>query len=120
MARADRDRERVDAGLLDEVDRLVGIGQVHLARAVAVLDPAERAELALDLHALRVRRLDDLAGDRDVVLVVGGRLAVGEQRAVHHHAREAELDRHEARLGLVAVVEVQHDRDLAARSRRRP
>jgi hypothetical protein len=44
--------------------------------------------------------------------VVGGRLAVGEERAVHHHAREPELDRHEARLGLVAVVEVEHDRDV--------
>ena len=60
VARADRDRERVDAGLLDEVDRLVGVGEVHLAGAVAVLDAAERAELALDADALRVRRLDDL------------------------------------------------------------
>ena len=60
MARADRDGERVDAGLLDEVDRLVGVGEVHLAGAVAVLDPAERAELALDANALRMRGLGDL------------------------------------------------------------
>ena len=63
VAGADRDGERVDAGLLDEVDGLVRIGEVNLARAVAVLDATERAELALDADALRVRRLDDLARD---------------------------------------------------------
>ena len=115
MAGADRDGERVHAGLVDEVDRLIGIGQVHLARAVAILDPAERAELALDADALRVRGLDDAPCDLDVVLVVRRRLAVGEQRPVHHHAREPELDRVEARLRLVAVVEVEHDRDLRRR-----
>ena len=55
MARADRDRERVDARLLDELDRLLRIGEVHLPRAVPVLaPPAERAELALDGDAARV------------------------------------------------------------------
>ena len=51
VARPDRDRECVDPGALDELDRLIRVGQVHLARAVAVLDPAERAQLALDADA---------------------------------------------------------------------
>ncbi len=99
-------------GLLDEVDGLIGVGEMNLAGAVAVLDPAEGSELAFDGDALRVGGLGDLAGDGDVVVVVGRRLAVGEERAVHHHAREAELDRHVAGLRLVAVVEVEDDRDL--------
>ena len=59
VARADGDRERVDAGLLDELDRLVGVGQVDLARADAVLDPAQRPELALDRDADGVRVLHE-------------------------------------------------------------
>ena len=98
----------------------VGVGEVHLAGADAVLDAAQRAELALDRDAARVRQLDDLARDRDVVLVVRRRLAVGVQRAVHHHAREAELDGAAARLRLVAVVEVQRHGDLGVQSRPRP
>ena len=78
---ADGDRERVDLGLLDEIGGLLGIGQqlsrVELALgADAVLlaglpglERAEAAELALDRHADRVRHLDDLARDLDVVLV---------------------------------------------------
>ena len=119
VRRADRDRERVDPGRRDELDRLVGIGEVHLARAVPVLDPAERAELALDGDATRVRVLDDLLRDGDVVVERGRRLAVGLERAVHHHAREAELDRGDARRGLVAVVEVERDRDLRVELDRR-
>src|SRR5581483_5786274 len=39
VTRPDRDRERVDPRPLDEVDRLVRVGQVHLPGAVTVLDP---------------------------------------------------------------------------------
>ena len=54
MAGADGDGQGVDAGVLDELHGLVRIGQVlhgllaGQAGAVAVLDAAERAELALD------------------------------------------------------------------------
>jgi hypothetical protein len=97
VARTDRDGERVDAGALDEVDGLVGVGEVDLARADAVLDPSERAELALHGDPARVRILDDLARDGDVVVVVRDGRAVLLQGAVHHHAREPELDRADAR-----------------------
>jgi hypothetical protein len=87
---ANRDGERVAAGLSDEVDSLVGVGQKLLARelafgAHAVLFPrltglkaAENAEFSLDGHAYGVRELADTLGDLDVVRVAGGRLGVGK------------------------------------------
>ena len=107
VARADRDGQRVDAGVGDELLGLVGIGEVDLARAVSVLDAAERADLALHRDAARVGVLDDLARHRHVVLVARGRLAVALQRAVHHHRGEAGVDRGLADVGIGPVVEVQ-------------
>ena len=112
VGRPDRNGERVDAGGGDELDGLVRIGQVHLAGAMSVFDPSESAELTFDRRASRVGVRDDLLGDGDVVLERGGRLSVGLEGAVHHHAREAEIDCREARLGLVAVVEVQRNGNL--------
>ena len=83
------DGERVDLGLGDEVDGLVGIGEQLVVRehalgavavlllAGAVLERAEHAELALDRDAAEMRHLGDLAGDLDVVVVARRRLAVG-------------------------------------------
>jgi len=48
----------------------------------------------------------------DVVVVARDRLAVGLQRAVHHHAREAEPHGLQADLGRLAVVLVHHDRNF--------
>ena len=124
MAGAHGDRQGVDAGALDEVDRLVGIGEqlVHaqlalgavavLLLAAAVLERAEAAELALDADAEGMRDVDHLAGDGDVVLVAGRGLAVLLERAVHHHRGEAVADGADAGVGGVAVVLVHHHRDL--------
>ena len=63
MRRADRDREAVDASLLDEAHGVLDVRVDDLGRtglAVAVVRP-DRAELAFDLDADHVRRLDDLA-----------------------------------------------------------
>jgi hypothetical protein len=81
-----------------------GIGQELLAGQVpsapwpsslspSRLERAEAAQLAFDRHADGVRHLDDLARDVDVVVVGGGVLPSSFERAVHHHAREAQLDR---------------------------
>ena len=80
--------------------------------AAAVLERAEAAQLALDRDALRVGQLDDLLRHADVVVEVGRRLAVLLQRAVHHHRREAVLDRALAGGRAVAVVLVHGDRNL--------
>ena len=54
---------------------------------------AQHAELAFDRCADPVRDLGDATGDVDVVFIVGGRLGVALQRAIHHHRGEAVLDR---------------------------
>ena len=59
-------------------------------------------------------------GDGDVVVVGGGRLHVGLERAVHHHAGEAVADGREAGRLVVAVVLVEADRDAAGTSRPAP
>ena len=66
---------------------------------------------------MRVR--DDLLRDRDVVLERGRGLPICLERAVHHHAREAEVDRRDARGRLVPVVEVERDGDLRIELHRR-
>ncbi len=112
VARADRDGEGVDARALDELLRLRGVGEVDLTGADAVLDAAERPQLALDGHAALVGVVDDLLRDGDVVLEAQRRLGVFGERAVHHDAREAELDRADAGVGRVAVVLMQRDGDV--------
>ena len=63
----------------------LGADAVLLA-GLAGLERAEAAELALDRDADRVRHLDHLARDLDVVVVARRRLHVLLERAVHHHA----------------------------------
>ncbi len=124
VAGAHGDGQGVDAGALDELDRLVGIGQQlvmaeHALEAVAVFrlahaafQRAQHAQFAFNRHAAGVGHLDHLAGDLDVVLVGGGGLGVLHQRAVHHHRGEAVLDRRGAGGRAVAVVLVHAHRDV--------
>jgi hypothetical protein len=112
VTRSDRDGERVDPRPLDERDGLVGIGELRASRPVAVLDPADRPELALDADTHGVRPLDHGTGDAHVVIEVSRRLAVLEQRAVHHHAGETLVDRRQTGLERVPVILVQRDRQL--------
>lgn len=97
MRRAHRDGERIDLGGTNEVDRLVGIGEqlvvadlaldavTILLLTAAMLERTEHAELALHRRTDPMREIDDAAGDRHVVVVVGCGLGVRLQRAVHHH-----------------------------------
>ena len=106
---------------LHEIGGLVGVGQQHLARhralgAVAVLlvalhrlQRAEAAQLALDGDARCMRHRDDLARDVEVVVIARDRLAVRHQRAVHHHAGEAQAHRRRTHVRRLAVVLVHHD-----------
>jgi hypothetical protein len=121
----------VELRLLDEVGGLLRVGEELLARhrrfgAVAVflvaahrLERAEAAELALDGDAARVRQVDDLLRDIDVVVVGGDGLAVGLERAVHHHRREAEVDGALAHRRALPVVLVHDQRHLGPALERR-
>ncbi len=53
--------------------------------------------------------LGHLAGHVDVVFVAGDALAVGLQRAIHHHRREAGADRGDADGRALAVILVHDD-----------
>ena len=119
------DGERVDLGARDEIHGLIRIGQqlvvgelalgavAVLLLAHAGLERAEHAEFAFDRDADPMRHVDDAAGDVDIVVIVGGRLAVGLERAVHHHRGEAEAGSRVAQVAsAVAVVEMHAERNV--------
>ena len=124
VAGADGDSQGIDLGGLDELGGFFRIGQ-QLAviqgafRAHAVLftghagfQAAQAAQLAFHGHTAGMGEGHGLLGDAHVVVVVGRRLAVGHQRAVHHHRGEAQLDGALADVGAGAVVLVHDHRDV--------
>ena len=124
MRGAHRDRQRVDLGGADEIDRLVRIGQqlvvadlafdavTVLLLAAAMFERAEHAEFTFDRGADPVRHLDHAAGDVDVVVIIRRGLGVGLERAVHHDGGKAVLERRGAGRFLVAMVLMHAERDL--------
>ena len=134
VAGADGHGQGIDTRLGDEPLGLVGIGQqlvvgelavgavaVLLSRPSPRLERAEAAQLAFDRHALRRGPASTTSlVTSHVVVEVGRRLAVFLERAVHHHAGEAVVDRALAGGRAVAVVLVHRDRDVRDRARRRP
>ena len=124
VRRAHGDRQSVDLGAGDEILGLRRIGQKLVMRELALgavpvflfahaaLERAKHAEFAFDGSADPMRHVDDIAGDAHIVVVVGGRLAVGLERAVHHHRGEAEADRAGAGRFGVAVVEMHDERNV--------
>ena len=79
MAGADGDGQRVHAGPLGKLDRLVGICDVieaAAARAVSIFDTTQHADLAFNRYTALVGEIDHLAGDIHVLLECGGGLAV--------------------------------------------
>ncbi|MCY1233654.1 hypothetical protein D9M72_462050 [compost metagenome] len=121
---ADGDGQCVQLGGLDEVGGLLRIGQQHgvvqhADGADAVFfagftgfQRAQAAQFAFHGHADGVGQLHHLAGDVNVVVVLGRGLAVFAQRAVHHHRREAQVDRALADRRRLAVVLVHHHGDV--------
>ena len=101
----------------------VGVGQA----AVDLLDHVHGQDVAVRLagelvgtvagaHGHRgadpMGHVHHITGDADIVVIVGGGLAVGHQRAVHHHRGEAILDSCGAGRLVVPVVLVHADRDV--------
>jgi len=112
MAGADRDRERIDPGPLDEFNGLIGIGQmrhgIHIS-SVSIFDTAERAEFAFDSNAAFMRHLDHFTCDLHVVVECAGCLPVFHQGSVHHYAGKAHFDRGFAGCRAVAVILMKND-----------
>ena len=105
---ADGDRERVDLCLGREPHRLLRHGERLLDVLVAdVLDPRDAAELRLDLHPAGPREGDDLAGRGHV-------LRHRKQRGVDHDRGVARGDRGPRQLRVLAVVEMECNRDANA------
>ena len=119
-----RDRQRVDLGGANEIDRLVRVSQqlivadfafdavAVLLLAAAMFERAEHTELALHRRADPVRHVDDAPGNIDIVVVIRRGLGVGLQRTVHHHRSEAVLKRGGAGGFLIAMILMQAQRDL--------
>src|SRR5690606_33618519 len=108
----------VDLGLGDEVSGFFRIGQQLAVIQGAFCTDAvfftghtgfqrtQAAQLTLYRHATSVGESDGLLSDADVVFVIGRRLAVFTQRAIHHDRAEAQLDRAlaDVRAGAVILV----------------
>ncbi len=107
VAGADGDRQRIDAGLLDELFHLLRLGVGRLLGLDLVLDAGQNTELALDGDVELAGVFDDLPRQGDVLLE-------GVMRAVDHDRGEPRVDARLAQLEGVAVVEVQDDGDLRA------
>ncbi len=121
---ADGDGQGVHLGQLHEFSRFVRVGQqlVVAQRAfgavaifrftVAGFQRTQTTQFAFYGHANSVGHIHHVAADVDVVLERGRGLAVGHQRAVHHHGREAGLDGLDTNRGGCAVILVHHHGDV--------
>ena len=83
-----------------------------LRLAGAAFERAEHAEFTLDRDPTPMGHFNDGFGDTDVILIIGGCLAVGLQGAIHHHGGEVGLDRRHAGGFAIAVIEMDANGDL--------
>ena len=98
MARANCNGQGIQLCFTHKVSGLLGVSQqlIHGQLAIGTMtiffvalhgfERTQAAELTLNGNAQLMCHVDDLLGDRDVVIVVSNRLAVFFQRAVHHDA----------------------------------
>ena len=120
VAGAHGNRQRVHAGVVHEAHGIFHAGE-HLvvaqfarcAHAVffarfAGFQIAQHADFAFHRHAAGMGEVHHGAGNVHVVFVGRRGFAVGQERAIHHHGGEAQLDRALAHVGRGAVVLVHH------------
>ncbi len=124
VAGANGNGQRVHLGLLDEVGRLLGVGQQLLAGhggvgAVAIFfvalhgfQRAQATQLAFDGNTAHMSHLNHLLGHVQVVFIAGNGFAVGFKAAVHHDRAEAQINGALANAGVLTVVLVHHQRNL--------
>lgn len=124
MRSANGDRQCIHLGQLHEFCSFVRVGQQLVVSqlafgtvavfffAVAGFQRTQTAQFAFDRNADSVRHFHDATADVDVVVERCGRLAVGHERTVHHHAGEAGLDGVDTDCRRCAVVLVHDDGDM--------
>ena len=111
VAGADGDGQRIAAGALHEVHGLVGVGVHRMFGGHFVLHARQLAQFRFHPHAARVGVFDDLLRDGDV-------LFVRQVRAVVHDRGEAAVDAVLADVEVLAVVKVQHHRQVGVQQGR--
>ena len=106
MVGTDSDGKGVDAGLLDELDSLLGIGVAHIGigNGDTILGTADGAKLGLDRSAVGLSHLDDALGTKDVLLE-------GKRRAVKHYRAITGLESLADLVEVLGVVEVEDNVD---------
>jgi len=104
VAGADGDGEGVDAGALDKVDNLVGVGVVAGLGLDIILDTGKNTELTLDGDVVLMSVLDNLLGKSDVLLI-------RKSRTVDHDIAEAAGNAVNAKLVAVTMIKVESDGD---------
>ena len=109
MAGSDGDRERVDAGLLDEVLDFFGLGVVAFLGGNVIFDAGENSEFSLDgdVVFLGMGIIANFLGKRDIFFI-------REVGSVDHDRGESALDAVLAELEGIAVIEVEDYRDVIA------
>ena len=120
VAGADGNRQRIHAGVVHETNRILHTGK-HLVvgefacRAHAVFfarfagfQVAQHADFAFYRHTAGMGKIHHGTGNVHIVFVRRRGFTVGQQRAVHHHGRETELDGALAHIGRSAMVLVHH------------
>ena len=124
VAGADGNRQRVHAGVLHKAACVFHAGQhlvvvqfAHCTHAVFFarftgFQIAQHADFAFHRHAAGMGKFHHFARGFHVVFISGRRFAVFQQRAVHHHGAETELNRALAHVGRRAVVLVHHHGDV--------
>ena len=104
---ADGDGQRVTAGLLHKLLYVLGTGVGMVFGRNLVLDTGQHTQLALHRHIVLVGILHDLLRQRHVLIV-------RQVRTVDHHRRETHIDAILAKLEGIAVIQMQHDRNVLA------
>jgi hypothetical protein len=124
VACAHGDGEGIDLRFGNKFHRLVRIGQklvmgelaletmAVFLLAFAAFERTQHAQLAFHRNAAQMGHVGDSLGHGNIVVPVARCLAVGLQRAIHHHRGKPGLDRGHAGGGLVAVIEMHADGDM--------
>ena len=105
VRRTHGNRQGIDTGLGNEIDRLIRIGQQLIMAerafetvalfffALTGFKRAQNPQLSFDRDTTGMGHFDDAARHIDIIVIAGRGLGIGHQRAIHHHRGKAVLNR---------------------------